>query len=91
MCDLRNVSSAYAMPGMSSSAAPCEYGHATAGGSASAREGLLTGGPRLSLDMSDGSDVKSVYGVPGPVLVAADAADRAGAEELSVNGDGGVV
>jgi hypothetical protein len=87
MCDLRNVSSAYAMPGMSSSAAPCEYGHETAGGSA--REENF--GPRLSLDMSDGSDVKSVYGVPGPVLVAADAADRAGAEELSVKGEGGVV
>ena len=55
------------------------------------------GGPRLSLDTSEGSDVKSVYGVPALalalVLTPADAAERerAGAEELSVSGEGGVV
>jgi hypothetical protein len=89
---LRKVSSAYAMPEMSSSAAAWAYGHATAGGSSAKKNGFLSSGeprPRLSLDMSDGSDVKSVR-----ALVAADAntADSAGAEEeeLSVNGDGGV-
>ena len=45
MCDLRNVLSAYAMPGMSSSAAPYEYSHKTTRGSASAREGLLMAAP----------------------------------------------
>jgi hypothetical protein len=44
-------------------------------------------GPRLSLDTSEGSDVKSVYGVPTLVLVAE--AERAGTEEVSVNGEGG--
>jgi hypothetical protein len=91
---LRKVSSAYAIPGISSSAAAWAYGHETAGGSGSA--GFLTGGPRLSLDTSEGSDVKSVNGVPAlvlPLVLAADAAERerAGAEELSVNGEGGVV
>ena len=55
------------------------------------KRGPLDGSPKLSLDMSDSSDIKSAYSVPGPVLVAADAADRAGTEELSVNGDGRVV
>jgi hypothetical protein len=104
---LRKVSSAYAIPGISSSAAAWEYGHDTAGGSGSAGVflELLMGGPRLSLDTSEGSDVKSVYGVPALalalvlvlvlvlVLTPADAAERerAGAEELSVSGEGGVV
>lgn len=96
---MRKVSSAYAIPGISSSAAAWEYGHDTAGGSGSAGVffELLMGGPRLSLDTSEGSDVKSVYGVPALalalVLTPADAAERerAGAEELSVSGEGGVV
>ena len=86
------MSTAYAMAGTSSSAAPWQYGHETAGGSAAGvLLALLAGGPRLSLDTSDGSDVKSVHGVPMPVraLVAAEAAGAE--EELSVNGDGGVV
>ena len=45
MCDLRNVLSTYAMPGMSSSATPYEYSHETTGGSTSAREGLLMAAP----------------------------------------------
>jgi hypothetical protein len=94
---LRKVSSAYAIPGISSSAAAWEYGHDTAGGSGSAGFFELAGGPRLSFDTSEGSDVKSEYGVPALALVltaAADPAesrDRAGAEELSVSGEGGVV
>jgi len=84
MWDLRNRSTAYATPGISSSAAPCEYGQATAGGSP--RGGGFLGEPRLSLDISEGSDVKSVPGV------LALSAKRVGAEEEeSVKGEGGVV
>ena len=43
-------------------------------------------GPRLSLDTSEGSDVKSVLGVPTLAL-----AKSVGAEEASVKGEGGVV
>jgi len=75
---------------MSSSAAVWEYGQEAAGGggSATAKEAsFLLAGPRLSLDTSEGSDVRSVYGVPA---LAAEEAERAGPEEsLSVNGEGG--
>ena len=47
----------------------------------------MAGDPRLSLDTSEGSDVKSVYSVPALAVEA----ERAGAEELSVNGEGGEV
>ena len=42
------------------------------------KRGPLDGSPRLSLDMFDSSNIKSMYGMPGPVLVAADAVDREG-------------
>jgi hypothetical protein len=49
-------------------------------------------GSRLSLDTSEGSDVKSVYGVPATVLVAEAEWERVvGTEEASVNGEGGAV
>jgi len=79
MKDLRNVSSANAMPGMSSRATLCEYGQVTVG--PSPRGGFLAG-PRLSLNTSEGRDVNSVLGVPA-------LAEGVGAEEASVNGEGG--
>jgi hypothetical protein len=71
------------MPGISSNAALCEYGHeAAAGGggvcSVSGEEGFFAARPRLSFDTSDGSDVKSVWGVPA--ALAAKAEERASAE-----------
>jgi hypothetical protein len=94
MRDLRNVSSAYAMPGISSNAMVCEYGQVEAGPSSSGGGFLAaTGGSRLSLDISEGSEVKSVLGVPMLALVPglAEREREVGAEEASVSGDGGVV
>jgi hypothetical protein len=92
MRDLRNVSSAYAMPGISSSATLGKYGQVTVGPSSSGGERdlvfLVEGGPRLSFDTSDGSEVNSVLGV---VFALVAERDNVGAEEVSVNGDGGVV
>jgi hypothetical protein len=90
MCDLRNVSSAKAIPGRSSSATSCEYGQLMAGPSSRAGAAAPANpfaGPRLSLDISEeGREVKSVLGVPELAL-----AERVGADEASVNGEGGVV
>jgi len=94
MRDLRNVSRAYAMPGISSNATLSEYGQVTAGPSSSGGGFLAAaGGPRLSLDTSEGSEVKSVLGVPMlvPVPALAERERVVGAEEASVSGDGGVV
>jgi len=71
---------------MSSSASPGEYGQEETAGGSAAEEDFL-GDPRLSLDTSEGSDVKSVYVVPALVAEG----ERAGVEEVSVNGEGGVV
>ena len=85
MCDLRNVSSAKAIPGRSSSATSCEYGQLTVGPSSSVVDADFFEGPRLSFDTSEeGSDVNSVLGVLA-------LAKRVGAEEASVKGEGGVV
>ena len=81
------MSSAYAIPGMSSNAALWEYGHETAEGSGSVSGGFLAR-PRLSFDTSDGNDVKSVWVVPA---LAAEAERASADEEVSVNGEGGVV
>lgn len=51
----------------------------------------VDGSPRLSLDMSDDSDIKSMYSMPGPVLIPADTADRAGTKELSMNSNSRVI
>jgi hypothetical protein len=55
-------------------------------GPSSRRAAFFAAGPRLSLDTSEGSDVKSVLGVLALAL-----AKRVGAEEASVKGEGGVV
>ena len=92
MRDLRNVSSAYAMPGKSSNATLCEYGQVTAGPSSSGGGSLAAAdGLRLNLDTSEGSEVKSVLGVPMLVFVPtlAESEREVGAEEASVNGEGG--
>ena len=84
--------STYAIPGISSNAARREYGHNTAGGSGSVRSGGdFFAGPRLSFDMSDGSEVKSVLGVSVPAPEKN--AERASADDevVSVKGEGGVV
>ena len=77
------------MPGKSSSATLCEYGQVTVGPSSSGGRFFGAGGPRLSLDTSEGSEVRSVLGVPVLVPGLAER-ERVGAEEVSVNGDGGV-
>jgi hypothetical protein len=75
------MSSAYAMPVISSRAMSCEYGQVTGGGSAGT--GFLTV-PRLRLETSEGSEVRSVLGILSLEKMA-------GTEEVSVNGEGGVV
>ena len=102
------MSSAYAISGISSNAALWEYGQETAAGggggggggccSVIGSKGFFVAGPRprLSFDTSDGSDVKSVLGVPTALTVAKAEEERASAEEevvvVSVKGEeGGVI
>jgi hypothetical protein len=80
------------MPGISSNAALWEYGHETAGGSGSGGFFAFATRPRLSFDTSDGSEVKSVWGVPAlAALAEAERARASAEEEVSVKGDGGIV
>lgn len=100
------MSSTYAISGISSNAALWEYGQETAAGggggggccSVVGSKGFFVAGPRprLSFDTSDGSDVKSVLGVPSALTVAKAEEERASAEEevvvVSVKGEeGGVI
>jgi hypothetical protein len=85
---LRNVSSAYAIPGISSNAALWEYGHEETGGGSVSGGFFAAARPRLSFDTSDGSEVNSVWGVPA---LAAEAERASAEEEVSVKGEGGVV